>query len=750
MKKETPQQSHQWKFFRSGGVNQVILAEAEDLRNLHTLDLKLWMALSVPTCGVEFDPATAAFLDTDTDGSIRPHEILEAVQWICAVLKEPGQILKSDDGLDLDAIKDPELLASAKRILVNLGKMGQSRISMEEIAAASSALDGALFNGDGILHVEAVDTELLRRAMEDILAAMGSVDDRSGKPGIDRNSLDAFSAQAEAYLSWRTRVQREKELCPLGPEPTAAAAKALEAVEAKVDDYFARCRLIAFDSRASLSMNREETDYRPIGLASISADAHEIADFPLGLAEAGKPLSLEGPLNPAWTPAMAALAEFAVKPILGTAVKELDEADWLKIKASLSAYRRWMAERPTGPVSEIPHGRLEAFFQNGISDKLRALIDRDLSFAEESLRQTQVEKLLRFRRDLGPLLCNYVNFADFYSGKNAIFQLGTLYLDARSCSLCVDASNEALHASLAGLSGAFLVYCDICETGGRKRKIAAVFTDGDSDSIIAGRNGVFIDRSGHDWNATVAKVVLNPVSVRQAFWLPYKKFFRMIEEQVSKRAKAADEAASAKLSSVAGSVASADAALPKPAPAAPKKLDLGTIALIGTAIGGVSALVAGLLQTIFGLGLWLPVGILGLILLISGPSMILAALKLRKRNLGPLLDANGWAINTKALVNIPFGATMTSLASLPPGTLPLASDPFAQKKPRIGRWIFLFILLALLGLGIAWGLGAFDARLPDGWSFTAVWGRLSQAMKPPKVDLQGLVPGSSPLEPAVQ
>jgi drug/metabolite transporter (DMT)-like permease len=120
--------------------------------------------------------------------------------------------------------------------------------------------------------------------------------------------------------------------------------------------------------------------------------------------------------------------------------------------------------------------------------------------------------------------------------------------------------------------------------------------------------------------------------------------------------------------------------------------------------------------------------------------MILAALKLRKRNLGPLLDANGWAINTKALVNIPFGATMTQVASLPPGTLPLAADPFAQKKPRWGRWIALIIFVTLIGILVAWGFGAFDARLPDGWTFPSVWSRLSHALKPPKVDLQGIIP----------
>ena len=62
---------------------------------------------------------------------------------------------------------------------------------------------------------------------------------------------------------------------------------------------------------------------------------------------------------------------------------------------------------------------------------------------------------------------------------------------------------------------------------------------GDSDNLMVGRNGVFYDRQGRDWDATITKVVDNPISLREAFFAPYKKFIRMIEEQVAKRAAAA-------------------------------------------------------------------------------------------------------------------------------------------------------------------------------------------------------------------
>jgi hypothetical protein len=98
-----------------------------------------------------------------------------------------------------------------------------------------------------------------------------------------------------------------------------------------------------------------------------------------------------------------------------------------------------------------------------------------------------------------------------------------------------------------------------------------------------------------------------------------------------------------------------------------------------------------------------PLVFAGLLLLISGPSVLLAWLKLRKRNLGPILDANGWAVNARARINIPFGASLTATARLPENADRSLIDPFAEKK---APWkLYLFLLLALGFLVCAWRSG---------------------------------------------
>ena len=125
--------SHSWKFARTGGVNQVVIRNGSDIANLDQLNLKLWMALSMPTRGVEFDPRTADIVDSDKNGRIRPPEVLAAIQWAMSVFKNPDDLMKGGDTVELSAIKDADILAGARRVLANIGKPDAIAISLADV-----------------------------------------------------------------------------------------------------------------------------------------------------------------------------------------------------------------------------------------------------------------------------------------------------------------------------------------------------------------------------------------------------------------------------------------------------------------------------------------------------------------------------------------------------------------------------------------------------------------------------------------
>jgi len=270
--------------------------------------------------------------------------------------------------------------------------------------------------------------------------------------------------------------------------------------------------------------------------------------------------------------------------------------------------------------------------------------------------------------------------------------------------------DPAKHASIAGLAGAYLAYLDCVRPAtGEKAQIVAAFTAGDSDNLMIGRNGLFYDRAGRDWDATITKVVDNPISLRQAFWSPYKKFVRLLEEQVAKRAAAADADSHATLTHAASSTANIGNAKPPEA----KKIDVGTVAALGVAIGAIGTFATALIGYATGvlkLGVLACVGaVMGIILLISMPSVVLAYIKLRKRNLAPILDANGWAVNIRCRINVPFGASLSSAPRLPPGSTRDTRDRYAE---RAFPWRTLIVGLLVLYGAYAWSKGRFDGYLP--------------------------------------
>lgn len=696
--------SHSWKFFRAGGFDQVKLETGADLMHLDQLDQKLWVALACPTTGLEFDPKTAALIDSDNDGRIRAPELITALKWAGSMLKNPDDLVKGGDTVSFSAINDatPEgkqLLASAKQICANLGKKDATGISLADASDANKIFVNTTLNGDGVIIAESASDDATKAVINDIAGCMGTVPDRSGKAGIDQAKADAFFAECVAFDAWNKKAEADKANILAAGDATAAAAAAVRAIKCKVDDYFGRCRLAAFDPRAVAMLNRKEEEYLAVAAKDLTITADEIANFPLAQVAAGKPLPLKAGINPAHAAAVAALHANAVKPLLGDKA-ELTEADWAALLAKLGPFECWNSGKAGVAVEKLGLARVREILGGKAKENIAALIAKDKALEPEALSIANVEKLIRFVRDLHLLSINFVNFKDLYDGEDpAIFQAGTLYLDQRSCYLCLPVEDAGKHATMAGLAGAYLAYCDcVRKSTGEKKSIVAVFSQGDDDNLMVGRNGVFYDRKGRDWDATITKLVANPISLRQAFWSPYKKLVRMIEEMIAKRAAAADSAATAKLESTATTVATADKA--KPAEPA-KKVDVGAVAAMGVAVGAIGTAFAYFMGLFKGIAPWqLPLIIIGIMLLISLPSLILAFMKLRKRNLGPILDANGWAVNAKAKINVPFGTSLTGIAKLPPGSHVDVSDKYAEKSaawPKIlitlfvVWWIYAFL-----------------------------------------------------------
>ncbi|MEO7415044.1 MAG: hypothetical protein ABIZ81_17015 [Opitutaceae bacterium] len=707
---------HRWNFFRTGGLDQVSLTTAADLLALDQLDQKLWVALSCPVKGLELDEKTLALIDTDNDGHIRVPEVLAAVKWAAARLRDPADLLRGTDPIPLAAINDttPEgkiLIASARQILLSLDRADAGAVTVAEAADASKILAAKPPIGDGIITLAASDDPGVQALIKDIIATIGGTPMHTGAIGVTAEQIEKFFTEIADYSAW-VEKSAAQNVAVLGAE-TEAAVHALKPVRPKIDDFFGRCRLAAFDARAIAALNRSETEYLAIAAKDLNITAGEVSGFPLARIEANRPLPLRDGVNPAWSPLIAEFVVKTITPILGAGKHELSEAEWQAISTRLAPYEAWLGSKPASAVEKLPLDRVRAILQDKARAGLDALIVRDRELGPQFRGISDVERLARYHRDLRTLLHNFVNFADFYSSDRwATFQAGTLYLDSRSSEFCVRV-DAAL--PLAAMGKMYIAYVACTRAGAKPITLAACFTQGDSDYLFVGRHGIFYDRAGNDWYAVITSIVENPISLRQAFWSPYKKFVRMLDEMAAKRAAAADAASNDRLGKVADKAVTATAnaaatqavlaSTPTPPPAPPRKIDVGVVAALGVAVGAIGGALATVGAKLADVHLWqYPLIVLGVMLAISLPAVIIAFLKLRQRTLGPILDANGWAINGRVKINIPFGTTLTQRAMLPAGSHLSRTDPYEDKAAKRRRRE-IFILVVLIGLIVlAWTL----------------------------------------------
>ena len=343
------------------------------------------------------------------------------------------------------------------------------------------------------------------------------------------------------------------------------------------------------------------------------------------------------------------------------------------------------------------------------------------ALANAKAQYQPLEKLLLLCRDFVTLLRNFVSFQDFYAHRSkallgrgadnespwAIFQAGTLVIDQRACNLCLKVNDMAKHNTQAPDSGMFLIYCN-CKhhATGQTMQIVAAMTVGDIRNLKVGKNALFYDRQGRDWEAEVVKIIDNPISIGQAFWSPYRKLGDWISGLITKSAAEKENKSFAELTSKLQSTPKTTDKAAAPAPFDIAKF-AGIFAAIGMAVGYIGSFLTSLatgVKSIATTAWWaLPVAIISLLLVVSGPSMILAWMKLRKRNLAPLLNANGWAINADAIVNVLFGNTLTEKAQFPIVKL---HDPHAKSKKltKGNKWAIaiaaILIIIAAAALAL--------------------------------------------------
>ena len=691
---------YQWNFENIGGTSRVQITSGEDIAHLSELDIKMWTVLSCPVSGLEIEDKSLAYIDCDGDGKIRVNDILTTAKWIVDAVNNPDLILEGKDSIDISNFNQNteagrKLYNSAKEILANLSK-GSNIVSLSDTKDIAAIFAKTKFNGDGVITEDSADDIELKTTISDIVKALGGVPDRSGVAGVNAEMIDKFYTALEQYLAWNAAAVE----APYG-DKSDAVYTAYTALDAKIKDFFMRSKLASFSPDSMAKLDVQVSQIENISPANLIEKKDEIASYPIARITGKCEIDLNAPINPVWASQFEIIRNVAIPSDATVLTEEL----WSEIGAKFAAYIAWKGAKAGAIVEPLGVEVLKNIRQGARKGDLIALINKDLELKEEAENIESVDKFLHIFRDFYRLLRNFITFHDLYDkdpNTKAIFQAGRLIVDQRACNFCMNVVDMGRHNTFAPASGMFLVYCD-CVTKSKpgKIQIVAAVTVGDIGDLVVGKNAIYYDNDGLEWDAVITKIIDNPISIGQAFWSPYRRIATVVENFINKNAADKDAKVMKDLTDKVTS-APANATDPNAAPQAPFDIAkvAGICAALGMALGMIGTAVSGIFKALVALGWWqLIVLFIGILLLISGPAMVMAWMKLRRRNIAPLLNANGWAINASSKISIPFGETLTDIARYPKLKL---KDPYARKGiPTWKKWMISIVSL-LVVLGALW------------------------------------------------
>lgn len=692
---------YKWEFVNIGGSPRVKIRSGEDIAHLGELDLKMWTVLSCPVKGLEIDEKSLAYIDTDSDGKIHVDDVIKTAGWITSLLKNSDLVLEGADSIDLESINTEneagmKLYNSAKQILSNLGK-DTNVITLADTADCAAIFAQTRYNGDGIITEASADDDEQKAAIAAAISTVGSVADRSGAQGVDAALIESFYKALADYVAWA-----EADVAAPFADKTDAVIAAYNDLDAKVRDFFMRSKLAAFTPDSVASLDVQTAQIAAISSDNLTGKVSEIASYPLARITGKAEIDLTEPINPAWAAQFAVIKEVAV----ADGLKSITESDWAAIGAKFAAYSAWKGAKAGAVVESLGLETIKNILKQNKKDELLEIVAKDAQLKEESDNIDMVNKFIHILRDFYRLLRNFVTLQDFYEKDkktSAIFQVGRLIIDQRECRFCMNVADMAKHTAMAAKSGMYLVYCDcVTKTKPGKLQICAAVTVGEIGDLIVGKNAIFYDNNGLDWDAVVTKIVDNPISVAQAFWSPYRRMATAIENLINKSAADKDakmmKDATAKINAAPTSIpAGTDPAKPAAPPFDIAKF-AGIFAAIGMALGMIGTALVTLAEGLASLAWWkLIIVFVCILLVISGPAMILAWLKLRRRNIAPLLNANGWAINASAKVGIPFGETLTDIAVFPKLKI---KDPYSKSMSPWKKCLISICCLAVVAAGL--------------------------------------------------
>lgn len=711
-------------FKNYGGIYQFALQNEHDLARIEELDLARWAATSAPLRDLQIDDTLRGYLDPDGTGRMRAAQLTEARDWLFARLTKRDAVGAKKSVVALDAFaKDGDgakLHGAAVRVNRDQGLADSKSIELATVQGFKSGYAKLLANGDGVVPPGPVKEDDLKAFIAEVIPVVGSKPDRGGEEGLDAALVERFKSEGAKWIEWNGK----RAEASVWGDDTQAALDLVTSFEPRLDRYFLQCELLRQQAATAEGLRLKEDDLRALNVGDTAVLATHLSDAPLASPVASGELALDAEINALHAAGFASLLEKVIrreKPDL----RALTRDSWAEVRGVFDGYRAWLAARPADPFEKLGEARLRELLASDLPARTLELIATDAAAQAEIDLIDQLEKLILLCRWIIDIGNNFVNVSGIYDRRVPnLVDVGSLVIDARRLEFCMKVTDRAAHKAVASESRCYLIYADIFEKEGgpQSYQIVAPVTGGERGRLRVGKRGIFVDKKGKQWDAQIKEIVENPISVREAAFAPFRRAAEFIGTKIEEWIGSAAESQQAGLASAteagvtrARTSAERAAAAPTAAPAAPAapaaaasppKEGLNINSLIvggGVALAGVGAVVASLFGALTSLTGW--AAILGVVLAVLAISALAGWVKLRKRDMGLLLEASGWAMNVHMKVTARVAPLFAFTPDLPKSAEIDKRDvlPPVPGEGRVKRLLTL-LLLTILGAVVFFAL----------------------------------------------
>ena len=727
-------------FENYGGIFQLRLETAEDLASLGKLKESRWAATSAPVGCFRCDPAVLKCLDPNATGRIRTQDLKDAQECLFHFFSnregttQQSDVLRLDD-LDTTHSEGRELQEACKWILEQLESPGSKEISLEQIRAFRAGYARVFPNGDGIVPLVDIESESTRAFCADVVKYAGEVKDASGKIGYGKEQLQRFLDRARAMRDWMVEGKQTAAAEPRGSElwrwgdATPESTTIVFVLEAKLEQFFWQCDLLRVEPRAASRFELNEDQLEGFDLENALAIEKRLSMAPLSRPTTAGELNLNSGLNPYYEERVWELRDKVLKRALGSDMEKLTREDWEKVKALFEPHKAWLDAKPKNEIESLGEARLTDYLEGELPKEAEMLIERDLAVKDELEQIATVEKLCLLQRWLLEFANNFVNFSRLYDPKRrSLFEEGTLVIDGRELAFSMKVTNRSEHRKIAETSRMFLIYAEItsnvvASSHREKFELVVAVTAGERGGISVDKRGVFFDIEEREWDARVVEVVENPVSLWEAIKAPFQRIgglaAQKVERIAARKTESIEKATEAGLEKIDSTPAGEGKPSTGSAATPVQKTSVRDLMLGGglafAAVGSSLAFIVKTLSEVNPLHLGAVVLALGSIVTLS--SGLLGYLKLRSRDMSALLEAAGWAVNSRMKLTRRLGRLFTHRRGLPKGAVKgrrdLIDGFLAEVDVTASRRGQILALIAVLLVVV---LGVLAYLNPEAWA----------------------------------